>query len=168
MAEVTQDATTEYAWHKKFAVELNHRVWRLLEKANRTQEEDDIMIHAAHASHYHWDEVGTAVRTRGEWLIAHVYTVLNRPEAALYHAGRCLALCQEKNVNDFDIAYGYEAMARAYAVLGQKAACEAYWKRAQEAGEHIHDQEDREIFFGDFTKGPWYDMQDISQRHERG
>src|SRR5713226_3762768 len=109
MAEATQGTTTEHEWHKKFAVELNHRVWRLLEKANRTQEEDGTMIHAAHASHYHWDEVGTAVRTRGEWLIAHVYAVLNRPEATLYHARRCLALCQEKNVNDFDIAYGYEA-----------------------------------------------------------
>ncbi len=41
----------------------------------------------------------------GEWLISHVYAVLNRPEVALYHAQRCLDLCQESNVKDFDIAY---------------------------------------------------------------
>jgi hypothetical protein len=158
MAEGIQEIATEQLWHKKFAVDLNHLVWSLLEKTDRTGEEDDKMVHAAHASHYHWDEIGMAVRTRGEWLISHVYVVLNRAEAALYHAQRCLALCQEKNVKDFDIAYGYEAMARAYALTRQKAEYEKYVQLAREAGEHIQDEEDCEIFFGDFQRGPWYGM----------
>ncbi|HEY6408477.1 MAG TPA: hypothetical protein VIY29_13505 [Ktedonobacteraceae bacterium] len=158
MAEDTPVLTTEHEWHKKFALDLNHLVWTLLDKADRTPAENDNMINAAHASHFHWDELGTAVRTRGEWLIAHVYAVLEQPEATLYHAQRCLNLCHEANIKDFDIAYGYEAMARAYALLGRKEDCEAYLKQAQEAGEHIQDKEDREIFFGDFVADPWCGM----------
>jgi hypothetical protein len=158
MAETAQDIALEQEWHRKFAVSLNHLVWELLQKAERTQEEDDRMVHAAHASHFHWDQLGTAVRTRGEWLISHVYAVLNRPESAFYHAQRCFALCQEANVRDFDVAYGYEAMARAFAVTGQQAECSKYLQLAQEAGEKIANDEDRAIFSGDFTGGPWYGM----------
>jgi hypothetical protein len=158
MAEAITDTATEQAWHKKYAVELNHFVWTLLGKADRTFEEDAAMLHAAHASHVHWEATGTAVSTRGEWLISHVYAVLNRSEAALYHARRCLDLCQEHNVRDFDIAYGYEAMARAYALSGQREDCEKYLALAQEAGERIQDSEDREIFLGDFTGGPWHGL----------
>ena len=103
-------------------------------------------------------EAHSRTRKVAEWLISHVYAVLNRLEAALYHARRCLDLCQEPNVKDFDIAYGYEAMARAYALLGQRADCEKYLTLAQEAGERIQDPEDQEIFLGDFTGGPWYGM----------
>ncbi len=158
MAQTAPDTTTEQTWHKKYAIELNHSVWTLLGKANRTLEENAAMLHTAHASHMHWEATGTAVSTRGEWLISHVYAVLNRPEAALYHAQRCLDLCQEPNVKDFDIAYGYEAMARAYALLGQREDYEKCLTLAQEAGERIQDPEDREIFFGDFTGGPWYGL----------
>ncbi len=158
MAQDIQDKATEQVWHKKFAVDLNHLVWSLLDKTDRSDEEDNQLIHAAHASHFHWDEAGMAVRTRGEWLISHVYAVLNRPEPTLYHAQRCLALCQEKNVKDFDIAYGYEAMARAYALTGQKAEYQKYVQLAQQAGDRIQDEEDSEIFFGDFQRGPWYGL----------
>ena len=49
------------------------------------------MIHAAHASRYHWSKVGTnANLARGEWQVSRVYTVLDRAEPALYHAHRCL------------------------------------------------------------------------------
>ena len=50
------------------------------------------MIHAAHAARYHWSKVGTKANlARGEWQVSRVYTVLERPEPALYHAHRCLA-----------------------------------------------------------------------------
>jgi hypothetical protein len=66
--------------HKFFGIECNIKVWDFLSKANRIEDENEKMIHAAHASHYHWSHVGTAVHaTRGEWLISHVYAVPGRP-----------------------------------------------------------------------------------------
>lgn len=150
---------SEEECHKKFAVQLNNLVWTLLERKDRSKDEDEKMIHAAHASLFHWGEIGKAVNLqRGQWLVSHVYAVLNRPEPALYHAQRCMELTEAHNFLDFDLAYAYEAMARAYAVSGNKSECEKYIKLAKESGEKIKKKEDKKLFFSDFEKGPWYKM----------
>ena len=80
---------------RQTAVDLFNRTWSLMELAERTPEQDDEMIHGAHASRHHWAAVGTGVNlARGEWQISRVYVTLGRGEPALYHAGRCLAYCE--------------------------------------------------------------------------
>src|SRR6266480_3265651 len=44
--------------HRKMAAELFNSTWRLIAKKRRTKDEDDRMIHMAHASRYHWSVVG--------------------------------------------------------------------------------------------------------------
>jgi hypothetical protein len=150
---------SEQECHKKFSVELNNMVWNLLGKKDRTKQDDETMVHAAHASSYHWSKVGTAVNLqRGEWLVSHVYAVLNRPEPALHHAKLCMELTKENNLVDFDLAYAYEGMARAYACSQEKAESEKYIKLAKEAGEKIKNKEDKELFMSDFAAGPWYNI----------
>ena len=46
--------------HRKLAVDLFNYTWKFLDKENRTVEEDDEMLHAAHASRFHWGKAGTA------------------------------------------------------------------------------------------------------------
>jgi hypothetical protein len=136
--------------HRKFAVNLFNMTWSLLDKKDRTEEEDNKMIHAAHASRFHWGEIGTPLEfERGEWQISRVYSVLKRNEPALYHARRCLEICKENNIGDFDIAFAYEAMARAYAVLGKKADCDRHIELAEKAGEQIKKKEDRDYFLSE-------------------
>jgi len=136
--------------HRKFAVELFNLTWSLLDKKDRTVEDNDKMIHVAHASRFHWGEVGTPLEfERGEWQISRVYSVLKRSEPALYHAKRCLEICKEHNIGGFDIAFAYEAMARVYAVANNKAECERYIQLAREAGERIEKKEDRDYFFSE-------------------
>ena len=136
--------------HRKFAVNLFNMTWSLLDKKDRTEEEDNKMIHAAHASRFHWGEIGTPLEVeRGEWQISRVYSVLKRNEPALYHARRCLEICKENNIGDFDIAFAYEAMARAYAVLGKKADCDRHIELAEKAGEQIKKKEDRDYFLSE-------------------
>ena len=150
---------SEQECHKKFAVELNNLVWGLLGKKDRNAQENEMMIHAAHASYFHWSKVGTAVNLqRGEWLVSHVYAVLNRPEPALHHAKLCLELTTENNLVDFDLAYAYEAMARSYACAVEKSESEKYIKLAKEAGEKIKNKEDKDLFLSDFESGPWYNV----------
>jgi hypothetical protein len=108
------------------------------------------MIHAAHASRYHWGEIGTPLEfERGEWQISRVYAVLGRPQAALYHAQRCLDLCQANEIRDFDLAFAYEALARAYAVAGEMAKSGEYIELAMRAAEEIEDQGNREYLEGE-------------------
>jgi hypothetical protein len=145
--------------HKKFAVDCFNGVWNLLEKKDRTAEEDDEMMHAAHASRYHWGQIGTPVhKERGEWQISRVYVVLNRPKSALFHAQKCLDICEDQEIGDFDIAFAHEAMARAHAASGNKAEFEKHFGLAKKAADEIGGEEDKKVFFGELESGPWYGM----------
>jgi hypothetical protein len=59
---------------------------------------------------------------------------------------------------DFDIAYAYEAQARALALSGEMNEAEAHLENAQAAGEAIADEQDREIFMGDLEGGEWFGL----------
>ena len=148
----TEDSVPEREWHRRFAVDLFNLVWDLLDKEERTADEDDKMVHAAHASRYHWGEIGTPLHfERGEWQVSRVYSVLNRSEPAIYHAQRCLAICTENEIGDFDIAFAYEALARAYAVAGDVGKSEEYLKLGEQAGEQIEDEDNREYFLSELS-----------------
>jgi hypothetical protein len=114
---------------------------------------------AAFASLYHWLQAGTQIHhQRSEWLIAHVYTILGETESAIKHANRCLELtgAYENQMEDFDIAYAYEGMARAHALSGNREVAEKFLGMAQSAGEEISDAESKKIFMGDLNSGPWH------------
>ena len=137
---------------RKLAGELFNRVWVLMEKPGRTREEDDEMIHAAHASRYHWGAVGKAENlARGEWQISRVYTVLGRGEPAVAHAQRCLEICEQHGLADWDIAYAYESLARAHKTAGHTAEARKFKKLSRAAGDKIAEQEEREHFEDDYA-----------------
>jgi len=147
---MTEEKTPSKEEHKKFAISLFNLTWSLLDNKDRTREEEDKMVHAAHASRYHWGEIGTPLEfERGEWQISRVYSILGRSEPALYHAKRCLDICKENDIEDFDIAFAYESMARALSVAGDKAECEKYLQLATEAGENIKKKEDKDYFLSE-------------------
>src|SRR6266542_1936007 len=139
---------------RRLAVDLFDHVWTLLERPERTPEQDDEMIHAAHASRHHWSKVGTTANlARGEWQVSRVYATLGRSEPALYHAGRCLAYCEAgpAELEDWDLPYAYEALARAHRAAGDDEEAERFAARALELGEQIQDDEDRELLFADLA-----------------
>jgi hypothetical protein len=147
--------------HEYFAKSTNGQVWELLQKSNRLPSEDDEMLHASHACTYHWQFVGTAVhQQRGEWLISHVHVVLGHGNEALRHAQRCFELTESNRrlMQDFDIAYAFEGMARAQAMLGDHRIAKEFLVLAQQAGGAIANEEDKSIFMGDFDGGNWYGL----------
>jgi hypothetical protein len=141
---------TEREGHKKFAVDCFNHVWALLEKKNRTPEDDEEMIHAVHASRFHWSRVGTAVNlARGDWQMSRVYAVLKLPEPAKHYAQRCLDICMKNQIGDFDLAYAYEALARAAAVAGDHAERDRCLAEAVKVAATIKGKEDQEVFLAD-------------------
>lgn len=135
---------------RRLAVNLFNHVWTFLDKEERTPQEEDEMVHAAHASRYHWGRVGGPEhRARGEWQISRVYAVLGRPEAAVHHAQRCLDECQAHGIGDWDLAFAYEALARAHAVAGDRERSRECLERAQAAGQEIENEEDRNLLLAD-------------------
>lgn len=136
--------------HKKFAVDLFNQTWGLIEKEDREQNETDRMIHAAHASRYHWEIAGKAVHiARGEWLISRVYAIINRVEPCLYHANRCMEITLQNDLVDFDLAFAYEAMARASDLAGDEVEKAKYLALAEEAGAKIEKPGDQKYFFNE-------------------
>jgi DNA-binding transcriptional MerR regulator len=148
--------TLDDATRRALAVGLFNHVWTLLEMPSRTRAQDDEMVHAAHASRYHWGEVGKPENlARGEWQCSRVYAVLGRAEPALHHARRCVEL-NEANPGreDWELASAYEAMARASAVGGDRVAAADWQAKAQKELAGIADPEDRRIIEQDLATLP--------------
>jgi len=126
---------------RQLGIDLFNEVWRLIE----TREDDERMLHAAHASRFHWGEAPECTPenlARGEWQVSRVYTALGLAEPALRHARRCLDVCEANGIGDWDLAYAYEAVARAYRTAGEQAEAAAYGKLASEVP--IAEEDDRE------------------------
>lgn len=135
---------------RALAIALFNGTWTLLERDDRSPADDDRMLHMAHASRYHWGNVGTAANlARGEWLCSRVYVVLGRAEPATAHARRILELCEENGLVDFDLAFAYEALGRAAALDGDGAAARRYVEQAQAVP--IAEEEDRDLLAADLA-----------------
>ena len=146
--------------HRKIAVNTYNAVWDLIDKAERSHEEDELMIHMSHASRFHWQLVGKKLNyQRGEWQLARVYTLVNRVEPALHHAKLCLELTEaptlENGFTEFDVAFANEAMARASALAGDAEGFRKYYDQAKIEGEKIKKKGDHEVFQKELSRGPW-------------
>jgi hypothetical protein len=142
---------------RTLAVDLFNRSWELMLQPKRTPEQDDELLHTAYASRHHWSQVGTTANAaRGEWQLSRVYTVLGRAEPALYHAKRCLAYCESDPgaLEDWDLPYAYEALARAQLVAGNDDEAKRFATQARELGQVVADDEDREHLENDLGTLP--------------
>jgi hypothetical protein len=131
--------------HRQLGVDLYNDAWRLLE----SHQDDDELLHQAHASAYHWlkaPECEPRNCARSEWLCSRVYSVLGRAEPALHHAHRCIDICEAdpENMEDWDLPFAYEALARAHAIAGNAGEADRYEQKARELGASLADPEDRE------------------------
>jgi hypothetical protein len=126
---------------RQLGVDLFNETWRLI----RSREDDPRMVNCAHASAYHWSvapECKPENLARSEWLVSRVYTVVARAEPALAHAEQCRELCERNELGDWDLAFAYEALARASRVAGGAEAARRFVELARSV--EIADAEDRE------------------------
>ena len=138
--------------HRKIGGDLFNYTWSLLDRKRRNREEDDEMIHAAHASRYHWGRIGRPLQVSiGEWQISRVYSTLGRAEPALYHARRSLEIAKQGRLAPFYVAYAHEAMGRAGKVAGDRALAEKHHALACEAAKGVVEEEDRKLLEADLA-----------------
>jgi DNA-binding transcriptional MerR regulator len=140
--------------HRTLGVDLFNKTWTLMEKPTRTPEEDDEMIHCAHASAYHWLQVGTkANRARSEWQCSRVHAILGHVDEALRHAQRCLELVEgaPEDMKDWDLPAAYEALARAHMVAGDVEESRRFAELGRAATARIEDEDDRGVIEADFA-----------------
>ena len=143
--------------HRALGKGLFNRTWDLLEIEARTTTQDDEMIDTAHASAWHWRQVGTVANVaRGHWMCARVYAVLGRGEPALHHARRAVAILAAggDGIEDWDDAAAAEAMARALVVTGDLTGAAEWKARGVVALAGIVHEADRRVIEADLATLP--------------
>jgi hypothetical protein len=143
-------------WHRKMAVDLFNNTWNYLDKEKLTDEEKDAMVNSSHASRYHWgvrvenDWDATPINLgRGDWQLSRVYAVIGDGDRAIHYGKTYLDICKKEGIKDWDLAYAHEALARGYAIKGDKKNKEKYLKLAKDSLADVEDKDTREMIEGD-------------------
>jgi hypothetical protein len=137
---------------RKEAAKLFNGAWDLIDLPKRTPEQDAEMLHKAHASRYLWGLVGEAKEfATGEWQVSHAYALLGYGEPALLHAKLCLDITLTEKLSGIQLPFGYEAVARAYAILGDNVKAAEYKNKGLEYAAQLTDENDRKYVEGELT-----------------
>ena len=151
MPETTED---NQAWHKRFASECNNRAWDL-STAQRTPQQDQEMLDAAHASAWHWAKIGTELnRMRAVMCLAEVHALLGHGAIALAYAQEMRGYFLSHDTPDWELAFTHAIYAHAAAVAGKAGEYRAAYQAAQVAIAAIAEEEDRVIVAKTFSQVP--------------
>jgi len=141
--------------HQYFAIETFNGTWELIDKTDRTPDEDAEMLQRAFTSRWHWSFVGGVEQwATGDWQIAHVASLLGYGWMAQFYARRAFAACENDGWTDWRRASMLEGMARAASAAGDQIEYAKYFELAQEAVAAIADPEDRELIASQLATVP--------------
>lgn len=101
------------AAHEYFAADCFNKAWDLIEKSDRTLEEDLLMVALSQASLFHWlnrSDCTSKNLSVGFWQASRIEALLGRANEARRHADTSLRYSQ--SLEPFYIGYAYEALAR--------------------------------------------------------
>ncbi|MEZ6068908.1 MAG: hypothetical protein R3C10_01285 [Pirellulales bacterium] len=132
--------------HRRFAAACFNEAWNLLDKTDRTADDDLQLVRLVHASHWHWTQVEGATRENfsiGYWQTARVYAVLGQADNARRYAAHCLEVSSGSDVEPFYLAYAHEAAARAAALAGDVETMRRHHDEAARIAETLSDEASR-------------------------
>jgi hypothetical protein len=153
MAEEPVDGKA--GWHRQVAADTFNRAWELIDLDVRTPEQDRELLALAFASRYHWGIVGGDEQAMvGDWLIAHVASLLGFGELAHRYATNALDVCRANGWTDWRLASMLEGMARAPAATGDAHARDRYAAETRRVLATIEDKEDRELIASQLASIP--------------
>jgi hypothetical protein len=136
--------------HKFFAAHCFNAAWQLIDKSDRTADDNEQMIRLAQASLWHWTQRPDCTDKNlsiGYWQSSRVYALVGEAENARKYA----QLCLDKTPRDepFYLGYAYEALARAAAMAGERDQVKQYLAEARQNAARVTDEEERQVLSGD-------------------
>ena len=134
-------------FHREMAKKCFNEAWDYLDKKDRDANDEQQMLHLAHAARFHQSFVGNDRNFAiSDWQISRVYAALKQPRLALSFAKSSLERMQSANLTDI-LCTGYEAMARACAAAREFGAASDFLQRAHEQLVAAKlDEEERKIY----------------------
>jgi len=128
--------------HRYFSTTCFNLAWDLMDKPERTPEEDEEMLCRGMASFWHWKQRPDQTVTNlsvGYWQLSRIYALLGQAVISRQYGLRCLEVSQGEEVPPFFLGYACEALARAEAVAGNKEKMEEYLRLAHEMADKVKD-----------------------------
>ena len=136
--------------HRYFAAECFNKAWDLIEKHNRTPDEDEEMLRLSQASLWHWTQREDCAATNlsvGYWQASRIHAIVGRADEARRYAQLCLQHSQ--GAEPFYLSYAYEALARAEKLAGHTDLVAKYRAEATRLSEAVEDADERELLIND-------------------
>ena len=150
-AQQTSDAS---AWQRKFATACNNRAWELSVQ-DRGPAEDREMLNAAHASAWHWSQVGNELnRMRATMLLAEVHALLGFAQSALAYAAEMREYFLRVGAPEWETAFVHVIHAHSAAAAGAREQHISSYELATAALAAIQDEEERSIVAKTFGHVP--------------
>ncbi|MGG3736833.1 hypothetical protein [Aeribacillus pallidus] len=138
--------------HRELAAQYFNNVWDLLEKENRTEEDNQRMVHLCHASFLHWTEIENHTAEHlsiGYWQLSRVYVTIGKPEIALEYAKKCIEISEKGGLTPFYLGYAFEALARAYYQLHLIPEAKAAFETAYSLAKQVEPSDHQELLIKD-------------------
>jgi hypothetical protein len=143
------------AVHRRLGVELFNATWDLIDKPDRSGDDDIEMLLSAAASRLHWGRIGGPEElATGDWQVAHVASLLGFGALALRFARRNLAAAEALGWDGWRLASAHEGMARAAAAAGDTAGRDTHLAAARVALTREPDADEREVIEGQLATIP--------------
>ena len=142
------------AAHKHFSVVCFNKAWELIEKSDRTEDEDEQMIRLTISSHWHWtqrEDYGPKNASIAYWQTSRVYSVLGLGDEARHYGQRCLEVSKNEELPPFFLGYAYEALARAEAVSANQSKMDEYLNLMNQIVEKIKDSDEKKMLLDDMA-----------------
>jgi hypothetical protein len=140
------------AAHRHFSVECFNKAWELIDKQERSAEDNEEMIRLSLASHWHWtqrDDCNDTNLSIGYWQTSRIYALLGQADNARRYADLCLAASGEESILPVYLGYAYEALARAESVAGNREKMEGHLREARRVAETMPNPEAKKRLLGD-------------------
>jgi hypothetical protein len=140
------------AAHRYFSAGCFNLAWDLINKSERTPEENEQMLRLSLASHWHWTQRADCTQENvsiAYWQTSRVYAVLGQAENARRYARLCLEVSSGGDVPLWCLGYAYEALARTELVAGDLTSISEYLQEALSVAEAITDPETRQMLLAD-------------------
>ncbi len=140
------------AAHLHFSSFCFNSAWDLIEKSDRTPEEDRLMVTLNQASIFHWLNRPDCNNRRlavGYWQASRIQAILGNGPEAQRHGEVCLSYSGE--LEPFYRGYAQEALARAAAVVGDRPRVSKHLELARSQADMVARENDREALLRDLA-----------------
>jgi hypothetical protein len=141
------------AAHKYFSANCFNSAWDLIEKKDRTDKDNQIMVALSYASIFHWSnrpDCDDQKLSIGYWQASRVQALIHNAREAVRLGEICLSYSH--NQPPFFLAYAHEALARAHKLMGERAQTERHLAAALQLLVLVKDERNRDRLEADLRQ----------------